>query len=88
MLYVYQYGSQCYLSNEQRSSSCYSDYHNPGDGDEAHIAWHGGSGEIPSAAILWKMEEYSGAASKEFADFTKLDMVTKMGNDFFSIVKL
>ena len=52
--------------------------------------WHGGSGEIPSAAILWKMEEYSGAASKEFADFTKLDMVTKKldmvtktGNDFF-----
>ena len=37
-----------------------------------------------------QLEEYSGAASKEFADFTKLDMVTKKldmvtktGNDFF-----
>ena len=36
-----------------------------------------GKFHLHSAAILWKMEEYSGAASKEFAVFTKIDMVTK-----------
>ena len=33
-----------------------------GDGDEALSGWHGGSGETPTAAILWNMEEYPGAA--------------------------
>ena len=61
-----EYGSQCHLPNEQRSSSCHRDYHNPGDGDEALSGWHGGSGETPTAAILWKMEEHPGAPSKEF----------------------